>query len=88
MSKNTITKTYIKDLILNYNQAAATCKAIEREARKAREAADDLKSHLVELHRAGVDLSHGKLRAVVVESPRAAYTVAASVRTTVTVQGA
>ena len=87
MSKNTITKNYIKELILNYNQASLQCKAIEREARKAREVADDLKSHLVELHRAGVDLSHGKLKALVVETPRAAYTVAESVRITISVQG-
>ncbi len=88
MSKNTITKTYIKDLILSYNDASLRCKEIEREARRAREAADDLKRHIVELHHAGIDLASGKLRAVVVETPRAEYTVAASVRTTVTVQGA
>jgi hypothetical protein len=87
MSKNTITKAYIRDLIVSYNQASVRCKEIEREAMKAREASDDLKSHLVELHRAGVDLSHGKLKAIVVETPRAAYTVAESVRVTVSIQG-
>lgn len=87
MSKSNINKEEIKNLIVEYHNASVECKAAERAARDARAVSDNLKSQLLSLHRMGVTLKSGKLSATITETPREAYTVKASTRVSVVVEG-
>ena len=87
MSKNNITKEELKNLIVKYSAAAEHCRMIERTAREARAEVDELKMHLVGLHKMGVVLKSGKIEADVVETQRDGYFVKPSTRVSINVRG-
>ncbi len=87
MSKNNITKEELKNLIIKYAAAADFCRQTERAAREARAEVDELKMHLVGLHKMGVPLKSGKVEADVVETQRDGYFVKPSVRVSLNVRG-
>jgi hypothetical protein len=87
MSKNNITKEELKNLIVKYAAASDYCRQVERSAREARAEADELKMHLVGLHKMGVVLKSGKLEADVVETQRDGYFVKPSVRVSLNIRG-
>jgi len=87
MSKTKITKEEIKNLILDYVTASDKCREVERSAREARSAADELKQQLLGLKRMGVDLKSGKIEATITEVNRDGYFVKPSVRVSISVCG-